>query len=85
MPPEPLIPYPWKSASSSAHRAVPAKGARRHQDEGAIVYAIVRTSGHQEKVAVGDQVLLNRVAGQPGDAVELGDPLRARNHLFKIF
>lgn len=36
------------------------------------MYAIVRTSGHQEKVAVGDQVLLNRVAGQPGDAVELG-------------
>lgn len=36
------------------------------------MYAIVRTSGHQEKVAVGDQVLLNRVAGEPGDAVELG-------------
>ena len=36
------------------------------------MYAIVRTSGHQEKVAVGDQVLLNRVAGEPGDAVQLG-------------
>ena len=34
------------------------------------VYAIVRTSGHQEKVAVGDELLLNRLAEQPGASVE---------------
>jgi large subunit ribosomal protein L21 len=39
------------------------------------VYAIVRTSGHQEKVAVGDVVVLNRVAGQPGDALDLAPVL----------
>jgi large subunit ribosomal protein L21 len=35
------------------------------------VYAIVRTSGHQEKVAVGDEVLVNRLSADPGAAVEL--------------
>lgn len=39
------------------------------------MYAIVRTSGHQEKVAVGDEVLLNRLAAQPGSSVELGPVL----------
>jgi large subunit ribosomal protein L21 len=39
------------------------------------VYAIVRTSGHQEKVAVGDEVLLNRLPGEPGAAVELSPVL----------
>ena len=39
------------------------------------MYAIVRTSGHQEKVAVGDELLLNRVAGEPGAAVELAPVL----------
>ncbi len=39
------------------------------------MYAIVRTSGHQEKVAVGDEVLLNRVPGEPGAAMELGPVL----------
>ena len=39
------------------------------------MYAIVRTSGHQEKVAVGDEVLLNRVSGEPGAAVELSPVL----------
>lgn len=39
------------------------------------VYAIVRTSGHQEKVAVGDELLLNRLAEQPGASVELAPVL----------
>ncbi|HQR80563.1 MAG TPA: 50S ribosomal protein L21 [Actinomycetota bacterium] len=39
------------------------------------MYAIVRTSGHQEKVTVGDEVLLNRVAEQPGSTVELSPVL----------
>ncbi len=39
------------------------------------MYAIVRAGGHQEKVAVGDEVLMNRVAGEPGDAVQLAPVL----------
>jgi large subunit ribosomal protein L21 len=35
------------------------------------VYAIVRSGGRQHKVAVGDVVEVNRVAGAPGDAVIL--------------
>jgi large subunit ribosomal protein L21 len=35
------------------------------------VYAIVRAGGRQEKVSVGDVLLVDKVAGQPGDAVEL--------------
>jgi large subunit ribosomal protein L21 len=35
------------------------------------VYAIVRSGGRQHKVAVGDVVEVNRVAGAPGDAVTL--------------
>jgi len=35
------------------------------------VYAIVRAGGRQEKVAVGDVLLIDKVAGEPGDAVSL--------------
>jgi large subunit ribosomal protein L21 len=35
------------------------------------VYAIVRSGGRQHKVAVGDVVEVNRLAGGPGDAVQL--------------
>jgi large subunit ribosomal protein L21 len=35
------------------------------------VYAIVRAGGRQEKVSVGDVLLVDKVTGQPGDAVEL--------------
>jgi large subunit ribosomal protein L21 len=35
------------------------------------VYAIVRSGGRQEKVAVGDVIETDRVAGEPGDSVEL--------------
>lgn len=35
------------------------------------MYAIVRAGGHQEKVAVGDEVVLNRLAGEPGDTLQL--------------
>ena len=35
------------------------------------MYAIVRAGGRQEKVAVGDVVVLDRVAGAPGTAVAL--------------
>jgi large subunit ribosomal protein L21 len=35
------------------------------------VYAIVRAGGRQEKVAIGDLVELDRIAGKPGDVVSL--------------
>ncbi len=36
-----------------------------------VVYAIVRAGGRQEKVAVGDVVVMDRVAGEPGSQVDL--------------
>lgn len=35
------------------------------------MYAIVRAGGRQEKVAVGDVVVLDRVSGEPGSSVTL--------------
>lgn len=35
------------------------------------MYAIVRAGGRQEKVAVGDVVVVNRVAGEPGTDLSL--------------
>ena len=35
------------------------------------MYAIVRSGGRQEKVAVGAVIETNRVVGEPGDSVEL--------------
>ena len=35
------------------------------------VYAIVRAGGRQEKVSVGDVLLIDKVEGKPGDAVDL--------------
>jgi large subunit ribosomal protein L21 len=36
-----------------------------------MVYAIVRAGGRQEKVSVGDIVVMNSIDAEPGDAVEL--------------
>ena len=35
------------------------------------MYAIVRSGGRQEKVAVGDVIETNRLVGEPGDSVAL--------------
>lgn len=35
------------------------------------MYAIVRSGGRQEKVAVGDVIETDRLVGEPGDSVEL--------------
>jgi len=35
------------------------------------VYAIVRAGGRQEKVSVGDVLVVDRIAGEPGSTVEL--------------
>ena len=42
-----------------------------------MVYAIVRAGGRQEKVSVGDTIVINRVAGSAVDSV-------ARAHLAQI-
>ena len=34
------------------------------------MYAIVKAGGHQEKVAVGDAILVNRLDAKKGDTVE---------------
>ena len=36
-----------------------------------MVYAIVRAGGRQEKVAVGDVLIVDKVDGAPGDSLEL--------------
>ncbi|MFM8514892.1 MAG: 50S ribosomal protein L21 [Actinomycetota bacterium] len=36
-----------------------------------MVYAIVRAGGRQEKVAIGDLVVMDRVTGEPGSSVSL--------------
>src|SRR5699024_6878978 len=36
-----------------------------------VVYAIVRAGGRQEKVSVGDTIVINRVAGEAGDSIDL--------------
>lgn len=35
------------------------------------MYAIVRAGGRQEKVSVGDTILINKIKGEAGDAVDL--------------
>ena len=35
-----------------------------------VVYAIIKASGHQEKVAVGDVVVTNRLPGAVGETVD---------------
>jgi len=35
------------------------------------VYAIVRAGGRQEKVSVGDVLLIDKVSAQPGESIEL--------------
>ena len=36
-----------------------------------MVYAIVKAGGHQEKVAVGSIIVVDRISGEAGDKVEL--------------
>ena len=35
------------------------------------MYAIVRAGGRQEKVSVGDVIVVDRLAGEPGESVQL--------------
>ena len=36
------------------------------------MYAIVRTGGHQHRVAVGDTLEVNRLSAAPGESITLG-------------
>jgi large subunit ribosomal protein L21 len=56
-----------------APSAVPTAAAR-HQDRRESefeVYAIVRAGGRQEKVSVGDVIVVDRLSGEPGTTVQL--------------
>lgn len=39
------------------------------------MFAVIRTGGKQYKVASGDVIAVERLAGEPGDMIELGDVL----------
>ena len=41
------------------------------------MFAIVRTGGKQYRVAAGDKIVVEKMAGEAGDAVSLGDVLLA--------
>ena len=43
------------------------------------MFAIVRTGGKQYRVAAGDKITVEKLAGNVGDSVELGDVLLAEN------
>lgn len=43
------------------------------------MYAIIRTGGHQYRVAPGDTIEVERLEGEPGSQVELGDVLMVSN------
>ncbi|WP_370892498.1 50S ribosomal protein L21 [Janibacter sp. GXQ6167] len=42
-----------------------------NKEESSTVYAIVRAGGRQEKVSVGDVLLINKVKGEAGERIEL--------------
>lgn len=42
------------------------------------MYAVVRTGGKQYKVTEGDQILVEKIEGNPGDVVSLNDVLMIR-------
>ena len=41
------------------------------------MFAIVRTGGKQYRVAAGDKIAVEKIAGEAGDSVTLGDVLLA--------
>src|SRR3954453_2354853 len=41
------------------------------------MFAVVRTGGKQYRVAAGDKIVVEKIAGEAGDTVQLGDILLA--------
>jgi large subunit ribosomal protein L21 len=46
---------------------------------GKTVYAIIRTGGHQYRVEPGDTIEVEKLDGEPGSQVELGEVLMVSN------
>ena len=46
---------------------------------GKTVYAIIRTGGHQYRVAPGDTIEVEKLQAEPGSQVELGEVLMVSN------
>ena len=43
------------------------------------MFAVVRTGGKQYRVAVGDELLVERLGTEPGESIQLGDVLMVAN------
>jgi large subunit ribosomal protein L21 len=68
--------------SPAPHRLYPRRGCRVDQaDETGkgTMFAVVRTGGKQYRVAAGDKIAVEKLAGEAGDKVTLGDVLLAGN------
>jgi large subunit ribosomal protein L21 len=61
------------SSASGGDQLVPryVRATRNDRIEQQVVYAIVKAGGRQEKVSVGDVVVVDQLTGQVGDSVEL--------------
>lgn len=59
--------------SAQSTRTAPKRFSRnnRVKSEQNVVYAIVKAGGRQEKVAVGDKVILDRLPNEVGETIEL--------------
>jgi large subunit ribosomal protein L21 len=53
-------------------------------DSGILMFAIVRTGGKQYKVSVGDQITVERIAGEVGASVSLGEILATAGEVAKV-
>ena len=60
------------SARAGRYRTVRTESAYLPKDERELpVYAIVRAGGRQEKVSVGDVLIIDKVSGKAGDSIDL--------------
>jgi large subunit ribosomal protein L21 len=65
-------PYPERSMRVAQARQFLVPGGPREPAAGSsTVYAIVRSGGHQHKVAVGDTLMVDRLSNAPGDSITL--------------
>lgn len=75
---EPLPPAHALRIDIRARRDISAaslRSAHSGQDGGLIVFAVVRTGGKQYRIRPGSVVRVERLNGEAGDAVELGEVL----------
>jgi large subunit ribosomal protein L21 len=55
--------------------AVPEFPTARQLESAAVMFAVIRTGGKQYKVAQGDVITVEKLAGEPGATIELGEVL----------